>query len=111
VASSRYAGIPLLFCPALLLVVWTAGCERSASPTPPKAPATQTAMAECLPCAGHRIEVTMSTPRVEYKGKTYYFCSNGCRETFLKNPEKYVAKPPSTVPATRPEATMNFPTG
>ena len=26
----------------------------------------------------------------EYKGKTYFFCSPGCKETFEKNPEKYV---------------------
>jgi Cu+-exporting ATPase len=26
----------------------------------------------------------------EYKGKTYYFCSVGCKERFDKEPEKYV---------------------
>lgn len=26
----------------------------------------------------------------EYKGKTYYFCAAGCKETFEKEPEKYV---------------------
>ncbi len=26
----------------------------------------------------------------EYKGKTYYFCSPGCKSTFDKNPNKYV---------------------
>ncbi len=26
----------------------------------------------------------------EYKGKTYLFCSAGCKETFEKEPEKYV---------------------
>ena len=26
----------------------------------------------------------------EYKGKTYYFCSNADRDKFKKNPEKYV---------------------
>ncbi len=25
----------------------------------------------------------------EYGGKTYYFCSKGCKETFDKNPTKY----------------------
>ena len=24
-------------------------------------------------------------------GVTYYFCSSGCRETFEKNPERYLA--------------------
>ncbi len=26
----------------------------------------------------------------EYKGKTYYFCSKGCKAQFDKNPEKYI---------------------
>ena len=26
----------------------------------------------------------------DYKGKTYYFCSPGCKSTFDKNPVKYV---------------------
>jgi len=29
--------------------------------------------------------------KIEYKGKMYYFCSPGCREKFLQDPEKYVA--------------------
>ena len=28
----------------------------------------------------------------EYKGKTYYFCAVGCKESFSKNPEKYLGK-------------------
>lgn len=27
----------------------------------------------------------------EYKGKTYYFCSLGCRDKFVKEPDKYAA--------------------
>jgi Cu+-exporting ATPase len=27
-----------------------------------------------------------------YKGKTYYFCSKGCKITFDKNPEAYLRK-------------------
>ncbi len=26
----------------------------------------------------------------EYKGKTYYFCSPGCKRAFDANPEKYL---------------------
>jgi len=29
---------------------------------------------------------------VEYKGKVYNLCSAGCKDEFLKDPEKYVAK-------------------
>ena len=28
----------------------------------------------------------------EYKGQTYYFCSNGCKKSFDKEPEKYLGK-------------------
>ncbi|NIM59963.1 MAG: YHS domain-containing protein [Candidatus Aminicenantes bacterium] len=28
----------------------------------------------------------------EHEGKTYYFCSEGCKENFAKNPEKYLKK-------------------
>jgi YHS domain-containing protein len=28
----------------------------------------------------------------EYKGKTYYFCSAGCKETFVKDPEKHLKR-------------------
>lgn len=27
-----------------------------------------------------------------YKGKTYYFCSPGCKAAFLKNPARYAAR-------------------
>lgn len=26
----------------------------------------------------------------EYKGRTYYFCSLGCRDKFADDPEKYI---------------------
>jgi len=37
------------------------------------------------------MEVTSDTAEdtVEYQGRTYYFCSADCRETFEANPEKY----------------------
>lgn len=28
--------------------------------------------------------------KTEYNGKTYYFCCGGCKEQFLKNPDKYI---------------------
>ena len=27
----------------------------------------------------------------DYKGKTYYFCSAGCKKAFEKTPEKYTS--------------------
>lgn len=31
-----------------------------------------------------------TAPASEHKGKTYYFCCDSCKETFDKEPEKYV---------------------
>lgn len=28
----------------------------------------------------------------EYGGKTYYFCSDGCKRSFEREPDKYVRK-------------------
>ena len=28
----------------------------------------------------------------QYKEKTYYFCAVGCKETFAKDPEKYLKR-------------------
>ena len=28
--------------------------------------------------------------KYEYKGKTFYFCAEGCKKTFTKDPEKYL---------------------
>jgi P-type Cu+ transporter len=38
------------------------------------------------------MEVTPETAEAtsEYQGRTYYFCSAGCKESFDKKPEKYV---------------------
>ena len=38
------------------------------------------------------VKVDESTPRAEYQGTTYYFCSEDCRAAFLKKPQKYVSK-------------------
>jgi YHS domain-containing protein len=31
----------------------------------------------------------------EYQGKTYYFCSPGCKSSFDKDPQKYLGQAPS----------------
>jgi YHS domain-containing protein len=29
----------------------------------------------------------------EYSGRTYYFCSDVCKSSFLQSPEKYTSQP------------------
>jgi YHS domain-containing protein len=43
------------------------------------------------PVCGMNVKVAKNTPALDYKGKTYYFCSAGEKMPFSKNPEKYVS--------------------
>lgn len=36
--------------------------------------------------------------QTNYRGQTYYFCSQECREKFEKHPEKYAAQVPEPHP-------------
>jgi YHS domain-containing protein len=44
------------------------------------------------PVCGMDVTPETAAGKVEYKGKTYYFCSPGCRRSFEKEPEKYLAE-------------------
>ena len=43
------------------------------------------------PVCGMDVTPETSAGKVEYKGQTYYFCGAGCRRSFEKDPEKYLA--------------------
>jgi YHS domain-containing protein len=45
-----------------------------------------------------KMDVDEKTARVksEYKGKTYFFCALSCKQTFDKNPEKYIDNEPKS---------------
>lgn len=38
------------------------------------------------------VAVMENTPRSMYEGRTYYFCSQRCKEDFDKKPSKYLAE-------------------
>jgi YHS domain-containing protein len=44
------------------------------------------------PVCGMTVVKAKAAATYEYKGTTYYFCSTGCKDTFAKEPEKYLAK-------------------
>jgi YHS domain-containing protein len=52
--------------------------------------------AQCLVCKSEGdlacvdVKVHDDTPRTEYMGKTYYFCSEQCRKEFEKDPRRYL---------------------
>jgi Cu+-exporting ATPase len=43
------------------------------------------------PVCGMQIQVEKAVAKVEYQGKTYYFCTEACRDQFQKNPAKYAS--------------------
>ena len=38
------------------------------------------------------VDEKKAAAKYEYKGKTYYFCATGCKDAFLKDPEKYLKR-------------------
>jgi uncharacterized protein len=42
------------------------------------------------PVCGMTVDSATATEKVEYAGATYYFCSGGCKESFAKDPGRYV---------------------
>ncbi len=44
------------------------------------------------PVCGMDVDERKAEATAVYSGKTYYFCSNGCKVAFEKTPEKYVAR-------------------
>lgn len=50
------------------------------------------------PVCGMDVDEKKAAGQSEYQGKTYYFCSTGCKKSFDKEPEKYVGKQPSSTP-------------
>jgi Cu+-exporting ATPase len=47
-------------------------------------------MAEKDPVCGMMVEPDSAVASVDYNGKTYYFCSMGCKEEFEEDPGSYI---------------------
>jgi YHS domain-containing protein len=99
------AGISVVAVAFAMLLIGCQSPDQSASPatTQPTAPgvtasAAKCVHAECLVCKKNAdlacidVEVDKATPTYAYNGKTYYFCSEECRDKFAKNPQKYLEK-------------------
>ncbi len=44
------------------------------------------------PVCGMTVNKAAAKATFEYKGSTYYFCNQGCKDAFAKDPEKYLQK-------------------
>jgi Cu+-exporting ATPase len=43
------------------------------------------------PVCGMTVDEEKAAGTSQYEGKTYYFCSTGCKVAFDKDPEKYLS--------------------
>lgn len=44
------------------------------------------------PVCGMNVDESKAAATAVYRGQTYHFCSQGCKATFEKTPEKYAAR-------------------
>ncbi len=42
------------------------------------------------PVCNMEVDPKEAAAKTEYQGKTYYFCAEGCKKAFEKDPKKYV---------------------
>jgi YHS domain-containing protein len=45
------------------------------------------------PVCGMDVIPTLNNITADMDGETYYFCAEGCRSSFVKNPQKFLCKP------------------
>lgn len=50
------------------------------------------------PVCGMTVKKAEAKATYDYKGTTYYFCNPGCKESFAKDPEKFLAKKDAGAP-------------
>ena len=48
------------------------------------------------PVCGMEVDEKTAAAQTEYKGTTYYFCSQGCKLSFDRDPEKYLKQDPAS---------------
>ncbi len=83
--------VVLLISLSLTVVVGLTGCKKKTEPTETKVVSSEVTKQKLCPVMGIPINASLYT---EYKGKKVYFCCPGCKDTFEKEPEKYLPKLP-----------------
>jgi Cu+-exporting ATPase len=82
-ATYEYNGRDYYFC--------MEACKEKFVKDPEKYAKTDGERIVC-PVSREEINKSEAAGSHEYNGKTYYFCCDGCKEKFLKDPEKYIKK-------------------
>jgi YHS domain-containing protein len=102
--------ITTAFALSLLVLACGGGAAEGTSPATPKAEGAATSGAvkpngeatigdkTTCPISKEVFTVSATSPKAEYKGKTYYFCCGGCDGKFKENPEKYIGASATPAP-------------
>ncbi len=81
--------------------------ERQAAPQHQGKDGTSSEQTVIDPVCGMTVDPHRTKHRAEYGGRTYYFCSEGCRNKFSATPERYLgAGSNEPVPTPVPEGTI-----
>lgn len=90
------------FVAACLLLAGAIGCsgprvENTTAPSERTSGGEQAQpakAAEIDPVCGMEVDPAKAAGKSEYKGKTYFFCSDHCKKTFDSNPEIALSRQP-----------------
>jgi membrane fusion protein, copper/silver efflux system len=83
-----YKGVTYYFCSETCKKSFEANPGKYAQKTAPQ----QAQPVKDLVCGMDVDPQSPKTLKAQYKGKTYYFCSDTCKKSFEANPEKYIQK-------------------
>ena len=98
--STEYKGRQYFFCSKHCLQVFKAEPERYLSAShKPAMPLQSVVIQKKDPVCGMRVDPARAAGKHQHKGRTYYFCSQGCLAKFKSDPERYLAPKPAAEPA------------
>jgi membrane fusion protein, copper/silver efflux system len=100
--KTQYKGETFYFCSEMCKKSFEANPEKF---IPKKTTAAKAENIKDLVCGMTVDPKSPNTLKTQYKGETYYFCSEMCKKSFEANPEKYVPQKPS---ATKAENTKDL---
>lgn len=82
--------IGLILVPALLGAQTSEGCQSTCAAKSCALKTEKKVSPLTCPVCSLKIEDKEKAVKLEHKGKTLYFMSETCKESFVKNPEKYL---------------------
>ena len=107
--TTEYQGKPYYFCSKHCLHAFQADPGKYLGGShKPAMPLQSVVIQKKDPVCGMRVDPAKAAGRHEHKGRTYYFCSQGCLTKFKADPERYLAPKPAAE-AAKPGAQYTCP--